>query len=205
MTNPKIAPWQAVFRTIVESGYIKVLSVSIGFGPAIIGFTDRFGTRWKAAPLLVGGSCSFQDRPVAKEEISSASSRPLRALSEASPQDRAIIYAAGPIFNLCFAGALSLLIFYHSSIFPFLSEVEAELGLLRILNVVSMSIGLFNLLPIPPLDGGCLLLIALEARRGSPIGKSDEKRLLKIGSWFVAGITAIMTLLLSIQMGSSNF
>jgi membrane-associated protease RseP (regulator of RpoE activity) len=68
-----------------------------------------------------------------------------------------------------------------------------------------MSIGLFNLLPIPPLDGGCLLLIALEARRGSPIGKSDEKRLLKIGSWFVAGITAIMTLLLSIQMGSSNF
>jgi hypothetical protein len=23
MTNPKIAPWQAVFRTIVESGYTK--------------------------------------------------------------------------------------------------------------------------------------------------------------------------------------
>jgi membrane-associated protease RseP (regulator of RpoE activity) len=184
---------------------IKVLSVSIGFGPEIIGFTDSLGTRWKAAPLLVGGSCCFLDRPVANEDMSPDSSRRLRALSEASPQDRAIIYAAGPIFNLCFAGAISLLIFYHSSLFPFLPDEEAEFGLLRFFNVVSMTIGLFNLLPIPPLDGGCLALIALDACRGSPIAKSDEQRLIKIGSWFVAGITAIMALLILIQIGSSNF
>ena len=129
----------------------------------------------------------------------------MRALSEASPQDRAIIYAAGPIFNLCFSGAISILIFYHSSILPFLSNEEAELGLLRFLNVISMSLGLFNLLPIPPLDGGYLVLIALEAYRGSPIAKSEEKRLLQIGAWLVAGITAIMVVLLVIQIRSSYF
>jgi membrane-associated protease RseP (regulator of RpoE activity) len=184
---------------------IKVLGVSVGFGPEIVGFTDRFGTRWKAAPLLVGGSCGFQDIPVPNEDISANSLCRVRALSEASPQDRAIIYAAGPIFNLCFSGAISILIFYHSSILPFLSNEEAELGLLRFLNVISMSLGLFNLLPIPPLDGGYLVLIALEAYRGSPIAKSEEKRLLQIGAWLVAGITAIMVVLLVIQIRSSYF
>ena len=159
------------------------------------------------APLLLGGSCSFLDTSVANEGLSSDSSRGLRALSEASLKNRAIIYAAGPIFNLGFAAAISLLIFYHRSIFPFLSDEEAELGLLRFLNAVSMTMGLFNFIPIPPLDGGCLALIALEAWRGSPVGKFDNKRLQRIGPWFVAGITAIMALLIlvQIQIVSPNF
>jgi membrane-associated protease RseP (regulator of RpoE activity) len=172
---------------------VKVLGISIGFGPEIIGFTDRFGTRWKAAPLLVGGSCSFVNGPPASEETPSDSSLRLRALSEAPPYDRAIVYAAGPIFNLCFAGAMSILIYYHREIFPFLSDEEAELGLLRFLSLISASIGLFNLIPVPPLDGGYLALVTLEACRGSAIAKSYKKRLLNYGLWFLAGSTTIMT------------
>src|ERR1700682_1625889 len=38
---------------------IKVLVFSIGFGPEIIGFYDRYGTRWKIAAVPLGGYVKF--------------------------------------------------------------------------------------------------------------------------------------------------
>src|SRR5215472_16661258 len=129
---------------------IQVLSVSIGFGPEIVGFTDRHGVRWKLAPLIVGGSCSFQEQPRGREHTNAVN---LRSLCEASPKDRVIVLLAGPAFNLCFAGLIWLIFYFHNCIFPSLSEVELMLGLPAFLVTGSCAIALFNLLPIPPLDG----------------------------------------------------
>src|SRR5690349_23530536 len=38
---------------------IKVLVFSIGFGPEIIGFNDRYGTRWKISAIPLGGFVKF--------------------------------------------------------------------------------------------------------------------------------------------------
>ena len=38
---------------------IKVLTFSIGFGPEIIGFNDRYGTRWKISAVPLGGYVKF--------------------------------------------------------------------------------------------------------------------------------------------------
>ena len=38
---------------------IKVLVFSIGFGPEIIGFNDRKGTRWKISAVPLGGYVKF--------------------------------------------------------------------------------------------------------------------------------------------------
>src|SRR3974390_180161 len=38
---------------------IKVLAFSIGFGPEIVGFNDRYGTRWKIAAVPLGGYVKF--------------------------------------------------------------------------------------------------------------------------------------------------
>src|SRR5262244_2140996 len=38
---------------------IKVLTFSIGFGPEIVGFNDRHGTRWKISALPLGGYVKF--------------------------------------------------------------------------------------------------------------------------------------------------
>ncbi len=70
---------------------IKVQTLSVGFGPQLMNFTDRFGTSWKLRAFPIGGSCSVSDRLF--------------------PQDlwpRAAVYAAGPIFNLILAAAFCL-------------------------------------------------------------------------------------------------
>ena len=38
---------------------IKVLVFSIGFGPEIVGFNDRYGTRWKISAVPLGGYVKF--------------------------------------------------------------------------------------------------------------------------------------------------
>src|ERR1700690_1827291 len=38
---------------------IRILAFSIGFGPEIVGFYDRYGTRWKIAPVPLGGYVKF--------------------------------------------------------------------------------------------------------------------------------------------------
>src|SRR6478735_11570895 len=38
---------------------IKVLVFSIGFGPEIVGFNDRHGTRWKISAIPLGGYVKF--------------------------------------------------------------------------------------------------------------------------------------------------
>ncbi|NOQ63222.1 MAG: RIP metalloprotease RseP [Methyloprofundus sp.] len=56
---------------------------------------------------------------------------------------------------------------------------SAEMGLvsfLKFLAIVSVSLGVLNLLPIPVLDGGHLLMFAVEAIKGSPV--SDKLQIM---------------------------
>src|SRR5215471_8004759 len=38
---------------------VKVLTFSIGFGPELVGFNDRRGTRWRIAAIPLGGYVKF--------------------------------------------------------------------------------------------------------------------------------------------------
>jgi len=38
---------------------VRILAFSIGFGPEIVGFYDRHGTRWKIAIIPLGGYVKF--------------------------------------------------------------------------------------------------------------------------------------------------
>jgi membrane-associated protease RseP (regulator of RpoE activity) len=174
---------------------IAVFEVSIGFGPELVGFTDRHGVHWKLAPLLVGGACSF---PAAGGGHPSET----RLLHQASAKDRAIVLIAGPASSLCFAGLVWLIIFFHKAILPFLSDEEAVFGLPVFLFMTSCTIGFFNLLPVPPLDGGHLLLLAFEKFLGQPL--SNQKRLIKAGAWLTAGLTASITVLFLMRIVNST-
>ena len=57
----------------------------------------------------------------------------------------------------------------------------------------SISIAFFNLIPIPPLDGGQLVLIGLKTLRGSTI--ANEEQLIRAGSWITAILTIVMFVL----------
>lgn len=62
---------------------------------------------------------------------------------------------------------------------------------LKFLAVVSISLGVLNLLPIPVLDGGHLLYFAIEAVRGSPVPEEWMIQGQKIGLLLLAGLMTL--------------
>ena len=72
-----------------------------------------------------------------------------------------------------------------------ISEVVAQtssiIDFLYIMALVSMSLGVTNLLPFPPLDGGKILIYIIEAIRKKPLKENFELELQMIG--FIALIT----------------
>jgi regulator of sigma E protease len=58
-------------------------------------------------------------------------------------------------------------------------------ALLNLAAIISVSIGLLNLFPIPMLDGGHLLFYAIEAIRGRPLSEATQEIGFRIGLAFV--------------------
>jgi len=96
---------------------IRVLVFSIGFGPEIAGFNDRYGTRWKISAVPLGGYVKFfGDDNAASVPDQSAAAR----MTDAERKDsfmfqpvgsRAAVVAAGPIANFVLAIAIFAAIF----------------------------------------------------------------------------------------------
>lgn len=56
-------------------------------------------------------------------------------------------------------------------------------------GMLSLSLGLMNLLPVPMLDGGHLLFCAVEAARGRPLSRRGQEISLRIGLALVGALT----------------
>jgi regulator of sigma E protease len=100
---------------------VGVKTFSIGFGPEIFGFNDRYGTRWRLSWIPLGGYVKFID----DENAASAGQKPLEQMTpderkhsfQAKPLgQRAAVVAAGPIANFI----LAILIF--TAIFALFGE-----------------------------------------------------------------------------------
>jgi regulator of sigma E protease len=96
---------------------VRVLVFSVGFGPELVGFTDRYGTRWKIAAIPLGGYVKFLGDENAASVPDEAA---LAAMNAADRKDsfyhqsvgrRAAIVAAGPIANFILAIVIFAAIF----------------------------------------------------------------------------------------------
>jgi regulator of sigma E protease len=88
---------------------VKVLTFSLGFGPELVGFNDRRGTRWRISAIPLGGYVKFFG------DDTEASTPSPEALDNMTAQERAesfhhkkvgpraAIVAAGPIANFILA------------------------------------------------------------------------------------------------------
>jgi regulator of sigma E protease len=88
---------------------VKVLTFSLGFGPELVGFNDRHGTRWKISAVPLGGYVKFFGDDT---EASTPSAEALANMTEEERAGsfhhkkvgpRAAIVAAGPIANFLLA------------------------------------------------------------------------------------------------------
>jgi regulator of sigma E protease len=108
---------------------------SLGFGPELFGFNDRYGPRWRFAALPVGGYVRFYG------DANNASSPENAAMEALSPQERKLSYssqkvwkraaivAAGLIANFVLAIAIFSGIFYphgRGILLPVVESVAAD-------------------------------------------------------------------------------
>src|ERR1700733_10055304 len=88
---------------------VRVLVFSVGFGPEIVGFNDRYGTRWKIAAITLGGFVKF----LGDDSVASTSdATQLAGMAESDKagffvfqpvRKRAAIVVAGPLANFVLA------------------------------------------------------------------------------------------------------
>lgn len=89
---------------------VRVMVFSVGFGPEIVGFNDRHGTRWKISAVPLGGYVKFfGDEDVTSTTSDAAATASMTAserresFHHQSLGKRAAIVAAGPIANFILA------------------------------------------------------------------------------------------------------
>ncbi len=71
---------------------------------------------------------------------------------------------------------------------------EGIVSYLTIIAVLSISLAVFNLLPIPALDGGRILLLVIEKIKGSPLNQKFEKGAIVISFFLLIGLLVFVTI-----------
>ena len=117
---------------------------------------------------------------------------PADALSSKSISQRAAIYAGGPVFSLILAMGIcgSSLALFGEIALPGAYSAKPEVIFASLLGGFSLLVGLFNLIPIPPLDGGSLALLAIEAMAGKPISERNRQILCTAGLALITIVSA---------------
>jgi regulator of sigma E protease len=159
---------------------VKVETFSIGFGPEIVGWNDRHGTRWKISWVPIGGYVKF----LGDEDAAGTPDRDAMERMPASERgvafpfkplwQRAAVVAAGPFANFILAiviFALTFMFFGRPVMAPMVGSVQpgsaAEQAGIRSGDMVraidGRAIDDFDQLPeIVSLSGGQNLAITLE-------------------------------------------
>ncbi len=160
--------------------------VTLPVTPRLLELTDRFGNLHKIGLLGVGRSGGVElvtHGPAtalwyAGRETVHVSIATLKSVGQMIMGTRAADDLRGPV------GIVEL------------SGQAASIGLLSIIHflaILSISLGLINLFPVPMLDGGHLLFYAYEAVRGKPLKQEAQEFGFKIGLALVAGLLLFTT------------
>jgi regulator of sigma E protease len=143
--------------------------------------TDNFGNTFRRGLLGIGRSAKAEDWTLKRHD-------PLTALGMAVKEcyfiiTRSLSYLYDVITGREAADQLGGPIRIAQ-----MSGQIATLGLIPLLSfiaIISVSIGLINLFPIPVLDGGHLLFYSIEAIRGRPLSENTQEIGFRIGLAFV--------------------
>ncbi len=160
----------------------KILTVSAT--PRLTDVSDRFGNKYKIGRLGIE----------TKSAVSPVRYGPVGAVGAAFDEVRIILQSTLRAREQLFAGNTSQLSGVVG-IAKLSGQVASEslFGLVTLAALLSVSIGLINLFPIPPLDGGFLLYYAFEAVLGRPLGERAQDFGFRVGLAVVFGLMILAT------------
>jgi membrane-associated protease RseP (regulator of RpoE activity) len=107
----------------------------------------------------------------------------------------ALVACAGPAMNFFLAWVAALLLPAPQTMAgPGVDYLDAAIGQSPVVGtflfyfmLTNLVLGLFNLLPIPPLDGGHLAFYGLEALIGRPVSERAMEMVYRVGFLMVIG------------------
>ncbi len=161
--------------------------VTIHVKPALIEETDRFG--FKSQRGRLGIQSPEKDSAIKKHTFVSAfvaansdvwdiTTSTLKALGQMVKGTRSTDELGGILRIGAYAGD-----FAHQGI----------ISLITFAALLSVNLGLINILPIPMLDGGHLAFYAMETVKGKPINERIQEYALRVGLTFLLGIMLFAT------------
>ncbi len=81
-----------------------------------------------------------------------------------------------------------------------ISETSAWFEFFNLMSAISLSLGIFNLLPIPALDGGRILILIIEGIRRKPMKESVEQGLILTGFAAIILLALVITIMDMIKL-----
>ncbi len=200
---------------------IKVNNFSIGFGPEILKKQGK-ETKYSLRLIPLGGFVSMEgeEEPSENEGSFSKASVWKRILIVLAGGIVNILFGIIVYYFLVahivgFKNALSNTVNFLASIFDNLKQLfsggidkDQLMGIvgiskvvvkttgienyLYILSLISLSLGITNLLPFPPLDGGKVVILLIEAIRRKPLSEKLEISLQMIGFYALIGLSILV-------------
>ena len=167
----------------------KGAPITLQATPRLVEVTDRLGEKEKQGVLGIfnrGG----------KGEVTLVRYGPVGALQVACSQTWEIVTTTFTYVGLMVSGHEDPAQLSGPIGIARISGAVATLGFLALINLaalISVSIGLVNLFPIPVLDGGHLLYYGCEAVLGRPLGERAQDVGFRLGLAFVLGLMLLAT------------
>jgi regulator of sigma E protease len=180
------APGRAVTIVLDRAGEI----VTIVVVPEVSEDTDQFGNRHRVGRIGVS-------RTIEEGDITLVKPGPVEAVGATFEEIRFIVQRTGEFLGDFFVGRGDVEQLGGPVKVAKVSGEVATLGWLALINLaalLSLNIGIFNLLPIPMLDGGHLLYYVVEAIRGRPLSPRAQEIGFRVG-FAIVGTLMIFTLL----------
>lgn len=175
------SPERAVVVDLVRSGAQRTLTVV----PEAIEIEDRFGNDQRIGRIGVS-------RDVEETDVTLYRPGPVEAVGMTFEEIRFIVQRTAAFLGDFFVGRGDVEQLGGPVKVAKVSGEVATLGFVALINLMallSLNIGIFNLLPVPMLDGGHLLYYFIEAARGRPL----SMRIQEIGFRF--GFALVLALM----------
>ena len=167
------SPERALVITVERGAERRDLTAT----PRLQEMTDGFGNKHRIGLLGISRSTTPGD-------VRYQTFGPLEAIAEGAKETWFVVASTGSYLGRMITGRESADQLGGPIRIAKTSGDVASLGFVALINlaaILSVSIGLLNLMPVPMLDGGHLLFYALEAVRGRPLGPKAQEYGMRVG------------------------
>ncbi|MBN9304309.1 MAG: RIP metalloprotease RseP [Devosia sp.] len=180
------APERPVRIVLERAGVDKTIVLT----PDVAVETDRFGNAQRIGRIGVS-------RTIEQGDITLYRPSPVEAVAMTGEEIRFIVDRTAAFLGDFFVGRGDVQQLGGPVKVAKVSGEVATLGIVALINLaalLSLNIGIFNLLPVPVLDGGHLLYYIIEAVRGRPLSQKAQEIGFRVG-FAIVGSLMIFTLL----------